>query len=258
MNVPPRRPGVAEPPAPRGPAAPAAFPRTWRQRLVIAPAARALGLWYRPRVLGLEQVPSDRPVVYVGKHPRTWLYLEIVLLGLLTFWDGERVPFRPMEKRGTSLHGLPGVGWVRRHVGTIPATEEAGLAALAAGESVLTFPGGARELYGPSDTISWRGRSGFARLAARAGAPLVPFAIGGADQQHPLRLPLGRSRSLWLPFLPLPVALDFRFGAPIAPPDPADAAAVAACAEAAARATQALLDRVARDRRAPLGLRRAR
>jgi 1-acyl-sn-glycerol-3-phosphate acyltransferase len=232
----------------------ARFPRTWRQRAVIAPAARALKLWYRPRVHGLEQVPRHRPVVYVGKHPRSWLYLEVVLLGLLTFWDEDRLPFRPMEKRGTSLHRLPGLGWVRRHVGTIPATERAALAALAAGESVLLFPGGARELYGPSDLVAWRGRTGFARIAARAGAPIVPFAIGGADQQHPLRLALGRRRSLWLPLAPLPVALDFHFGAPIPPPDPADPAAVAATAEAAAHRTQALLDRAALERRAPLGL----
>jgi 1-acyl-sn-glycerol-3-phosphate acyltransferase len=238
------------------PADPPRFPRTWRQQLVIAPAARALALWYRPRVLGLEQVPRHRPVVYVGKHPRTWLYLETVLLGLLTFWDEDRLPFRPMEKRGTALHSLPGVGWLRRHVGTIPATEAAALATLAAGESVLVFPGGERELYGPSDTLSWRGRSGFARIAAGAGAPVVPFAIAGADQQHPLRLPLGQRRSLWLPPLPLPVPLDFRFGAPIPPADPADAAGVSAVAEVAARATQALLDEGALARVA-LGLGRA-
>lgn len=249
MSRPPR-PAPADAPRPAAAPDPGRFPRTWRQRAVIAPAARALKLWYRPRVHGLDQVPRHRPVVYVGKHPRSWLYLEIVLLGLLTFWDEDRVPFRPMEKRGTSLHRLPGLGWVRRHVGTIPATERAALAALAGGESVLVFPGGARELYGPSDTVSWSGRTGFARIAARAGAPVVPFAIGGADQQHPLRVPLGRGRSVWLPLVPLPVALDFRFGAPIPPPDPADAAAVVACAEAAARATQGLLDLAARERHA--------
>jgi 1-acyl-sn-glycerol-3-phosphate acyltransferase len=221
---------------------------------VIVPAARALGLWYRPRVHGLEGVPADRPVVYVGKHPRTWLYLETILLGLITFWDGDRLPFRPMEKRGTSLHRLPGVGWLRRHVGTIPATEQAALGVLAGGESVLLFPGGARELHGPSDAVAWRGRTAFSRIAARAGAPIVPFAIGGADLQHPLRLPLGRTGSVWLPLLPLPVPLDFRFGQPIAPADPRDAAGIAARAAEAERATQALLAEGARERRGPLGL----
>ena len=73
------------------------FPTTWRQRAVLVPFARALKAWYRPRVHGLEQVPSDRPVVYVAKHPRTYLYFETMLLGLVSFWDSGRVPFRPME-----------------------------------------------------------------------------------------------------------------------------------------------------------------
>jgi 1-acyl-sn-glycerol-3-phosphate acyltransferase len=232
------------------------FPRTWRQKAVLVPLARALEGYYRPRVHGLDAVPDDRPVVYVGKHPRTWLYFETILLGLVTFWDAGRIPFRPTEKRGTSLHRIPGLAWIRRHVGTIEATEEATLAALEGGESVLIFPGGARELYGEPDRLDWKGRRGFARIAARAGAPVVPFAIAGADQQHPVRIPLGRKGSLWFPPVPLPVPLDFWFGAPLAPPPAAeDPATVAAFSEEVASATQALLDRASAARRSPWSLR---
>jgi len=154
-----------------------------------------------------------------------------------------------MEQRGTSLHRLPLLSWIRRHVGAIEATEAAGLAALRRGESVLVFPGGARELYGPADAVDWSGRRGFARLAALAQAPVVPVAIGGADQQHPLRLPLGRRRSLWFPPLPLPVGLDYWFGQPLPPPGSADAEAIAAYAAEVAEATQALLDRAVLGRR---------
>ncbi len=226
------------------------FPRGWRQRAVLVPLTRALKGWYRPRVHGLEGVPRDGPVVFVAKHPRGWLYLEVMLLGLLTFWDSDRPAFRPMEQRGTSLHRLPVVSWLRRHVGTIEATEQAGLAALRGGESVLVFPGGARELYGAPDALDWRGRRGFARLAALAQVPVVPVAIGGADQQHPLRLPLGKRGSLWLPPVPLPVGLDYWFGQPLAPPADAAPAAVAAFADEVAAATQALLDRAVLGRRA--------
>jgi 1-acyl-sn-glycerol-3-phosphate acyltransferase len=225
---------------------------TWQQKLVIVPLVRAMKLWHRPRVHGLEQVPPDRPVVYVGKHPRTWLYVETMLMSLLTFYDARRVrPFHAAEKQGTSLHRLPLAAWVRRHTGAIPATEEAALATLRSGDSVLLFPGGARELYGPPDRLGWRGRRGFARIAARAGVPVVPFAIAGADQQHPLRLRLGRSGSLWLPPLPLPVPLDFWFGAPLDPPPEGDAAAIAGFADRVADATQALLAEASRLRRPP-------
>ena len=105
-------------------------------------------------------MPVDQPVIYVGKHPRSFLYLEVMLLAVLSFWDSGRRPFRPMEKRGTAPHRLPGLGWIRKHVGAIEATEEAGMAALRAGESLLIFPGGARELYGPPDLIDWKGTPG--------------------------------------------------------------------------------------------------
>ncbi len=231
------------------------FQRNWPKKAVIIPLARALKAWYRPRVRGLEQVPMDRPVVYVGKHPRTWLYFEIMLLALLTFWDSGRVPFRPMEKRGTSLHRLPILSWIRRNTSSIEATEAAALAALRGGESVLMFPGGGRELYGDPDVLEWRGRRGFARIAAGAGVPVVPFAIAGADQQHPLRIPLGKRGSVWFPPLPLPVPLDFWFGPPMEPPRAADTAAVSAFADRVACATQALLDEAIGARRRTWGLR---
>jgi len=229
------------------------FERSWQLNAVLSAASRPLRLWFRPRVFGLEQVPTDQPVVYVAKHPRTFLYLETVLLGLVTFWEGKHRPFRTMEKRNTSIHSTPGLAWFRRHAQSIEATEEAALATLALGESVLVFPGGSRDLYGPADAVDWHGRRQFARFAARARVPVVPLAMAGADGQHPWRLPLGRTRSLWLPLLPLPVSIDFWFGAPIAPPAGSDGPGIARLAATAEAEVRALLVRAAGKRRALLG-----
>ena len=224
--------------------------RTWQQALVVNSVRPLLRVWFRPRVHGLENVPKDRPVVYVAKHPRSFLYLETILLGVVAYWvKRDRPPFHPMEQRNTSVHRAPILGWVRKHVNTIEATEEAGLASLAAGDSVLIYPGGARDLYGPPDRLDWTGRRGFARIAAKARAPVVPVAMVGADRQHPWRLALPGRRSLWLPPLPLPARIDFAFGPPMAPP-PADAGvdAVADFAERAAETTQALIDGILAER----------
>lgn len=213
------------------------------QRLILTPLRPLLRLWFRPRVRGLELVPKDRPVVFVAKHPKAFLYLETILLGFIVYWvKRDRPLIRPMEQRDTSLHRAPILGWIRRNVNSVEATEEAGLATLAAGESVLIYPGGGRELYGPSDRIAWSGRRGFARIAAKARALVVPVAMVGADRQHPWRLPLGGRRSLWFPPLPLPVRLDYAFGAPMEPPPPDDPEAVAQFAERVAETTQALID----------------
>ena len=95
-----------------------AFPRTWRQTALIVPLARALKRYYRPRAHGLEPSRADLPVVYVAKHPRTWLYLETMVFGLFAFWDApDRIRHPRDGEEGTSVHRLPLVGWVRANVG---------------------------------------------------------------------------------------------------------------------------------------------
>lgn len=226
-----RRPGVTEAPAPVR-----RFERSPALSRVIIPFARGMARFYfRFRVTGADHIPGDRPVIYVAKHPRTFLYLETVILALATFWDNDRPPIRVLEKTGTSIHRTPVLGWMRRNVNAVPATEQAALEALAHGESLLIFPGGARELYGPPNELRWAGRTGFARLAIRADVAILPFAIAGADRQHPWRVALG-SASLWLPPVPLPVRLEYRFGMPVVPRPDEDPAALAARAEAATRA----------------------
>ncbi len=198
-----------------GPAVTTRFERSPALARVIIPFARALGRWYfRARSVGAEHIPADRPVIYVCKHPRSFLYLETVLLALMTFWDNDRPPIRVLEKTGTSLHRTPVLGWMRRNVNAVPATEEHALDALGHGESLLIFPGGTRELYGPRDTLRWEGRTGFARLAIAAGVAVLPFAIAGADRQHWGRVAIGGG-SLWMPPFPLPVRLEYRFGVPM-------------------------------------------
>jgi 1-acyl-sn-glycerol-3-phosphate acyltransferase len=233
------------------------FARDWPVAHVIAPTVRLLSHYFRASVSGADDIPRDRPVIYVGKHPRTYLYVETMLLGLYAFWDSGRPPFRVLEQTGTMLHRVPLLSWVRRRLSPVPASAAHALRALDHGESVLIFPGGSRELYGPRDQLQWRGRTGFARLAIRAGVPVVPFAIAGADRQHPWRIPM-RGASLWLPPVPLPVRLDFRFGRPMAPPavTPAGRArAVEEFAAAVEAATRELLERPRADRRG--GRRRA-
>jgi 1-acyl-sn-glycerol-3-phosphate acyltransferase len=230
------------PGAPGLEAEPGAYRVGWRQRHVLGGVARLLARYFRAEMVGLDRLPRDRPLIFVAKHPRAWLYAETLVLGAHLYLDGGFVPFRVMEKTGTSLHAAPVLGWIRRHVGAIPATEEAALAALRRGESLLVFPGGTRELHGAPDAIHWRGRRGYARLAAMTGTPVVPLAIDGADRQHPWRLRLSERRTLWLPLFPLPVKLVYRFGEPMVPPASADASAVAAFAEAVAHATRKLLD----------------
>jgi 1-acyl-sn-glycerol-3-phosphate acyltransferase len=221
-----------------------------QQRAWLRPLLAGLARWHRATADGLDELRRAGPCLLVAKHPRTWLYTETMLLARFTFLDDASWPeIQVMEKRGTSLHRAPLIGWLRRNVNTIPAEEEAAVATLQAGRSVLTFPGGARELHGEADRLQWGGHRAFARIAARAGVPVVPLAIQGADRQHPWRVRVGRRNTLWLPPLPLPVRLVYRFGRAMPAPTSTEDRGLREFADAVEAATQALLlqrSRVAR------------
>ena len=70
------------------------------------------------------------------------------------------------------------------HFGTINGTRENTRQLLEAGEAILVFPGGGREVARRRNDhypLVWRERIGFARLAIEFDYPIVPFSMIGVD-----------------------------------------------------------------------------
>ena len=144
---------------------------------------------------------------------------------------------------GDNLFGQIGVvqDFLRRQ-GAVVGRPEVVERLLRAGNYVLVFPGGARDMERPYLTQRYRvlphrgfapGHGGYIKIALRTRSPIVPLAVVGAEEAHVMlaNLPpwLARrracrcSRCCCFP-LPLPVKLYIRFGPPIAlPGTPADA-----------------------------------
>ena len=146
--------------------------------------ARALFLPLRslfsPVFLDLEKAPATGPRLFVGNH---------TLMGGLDvphlFW--ELVEQRDIWLRGLGDHAHWNVPVWRELMdrwGVVDGTPENCARLLAAGEPVLVFPGGSREVAkrrGEQYELIWKQRTGFARLAIEHGATIVPFAALGAD-----------------------------------------------------------------------------
>jgi 1-acyl-sn-glycerol-3-phosphate acyltransferase len=172
---------------PRSPSVPVAVPSArYSARFVRAftaafwPFAR---VWFRPRVEGLEQVPSG-PCIVVGNHSG-YAVMEIFLL--LTAWTRQRGTRTPVAGLAHDL----GLSWILRwgvaRIGGIRAKPESALEALRKGLPVLVFPGGDVDAFRPFSAryeVHWGGRSGFVELARAAGVPVVPFAICGSHAQY--------------------------------------------------------------------------
>jgi 1-acyl-sn-glycerol-3-phosphate acyltransferase len=190
----------------------------------------------RPVLLGVEHVPADGPFLLVGNHTLLGLQDAPSMVHELERLRGVRV-----RALGDHAHfAVPGWRDVLVRLGVVRGTRANCAALMRAGEPILVFPGGAREVFkrrGERYRLLWGERLGFARLAIEHGYPIVPFGAVGADDrfdvvldsEHPVAAPLraltrrlGRTdvgtvlvRGVGPTLVPRPERLYFRFGAPI-------------------------------------------
>jgi len=140
-----------------------------------------------PRVSGLEHLPVDRPALLAGNHT-LWAVLDSPLL-LLAVFEARGVLPRTV---GDHLHfRVPAWRTLVERFGVVDGTPDTIRALMRAGEWVLVFPGGAREVFkrrGERYALLWGGRTGFARLAIEHGYPVVPVSLVGAEDVYDIVL----------------------------------------------------------------------
>lgn len=154
-------------------------------------------LWNSPVFHGLDNIPETGPVMLVGNH---------TLLGGV---DAPLLVHEIYHRTGRVVRGLaenvlmrvPPVRELVHRIGSVRGSRDNCRTLLDNGEAVIVFPGGGREAMrrkGEKYHLKWEGRTGFARMAIEAGAPILPTAMIGADDvfdvvfdgDHPVMSPL--------------------------------------------------------------------
>ncbi len=150
----------------------------------IAAAKLLLEPWQwltAPVFRGAERVPADRPFLLVGNH--TLMGVLDVPLMVLGLYDRRGVIVRSL---GDHLHfRVPVWRDLLMRFGTVDGTRENCATLMRAGEPILVFPGGGREVFkhkGEQYQLIWKNRIGFAALAIKHRYPIVPFAAVGAEE----------------------------------------------------------------------------
>lgn len=142
---------------------------------------RDLERWYfDPIFLNSDQLNMSKPALFVGNH---------TLYGLL---DVPLFVEHIREQHGVHLRSLG--DRMHFHIpvwkdlltkgGMVLGSPENCHALMASGQSIIVFPGGAREVMrrkGEKYQLIWKKRTGFARLAIEHGYDIIPFASVGAD-----------------------------------------------------------------------------
>jgi len=147
-------------------------------------AAKALLAPWRaltdPRIDGFENLPADGRYLLVGNH--TTLGLFDVPFLVLDIHERTGVLVRSLGER--QHYRVPLWRDLLTRFGTVSGTRENTRELLDAGQPVLVFPGGGREVArrrGDHYPLVWRERIGFARLALEFGYPVVPSSMIGVD-----------------------------------------------------------------------------
>jgi 1-acyl-sn-glycerol-3-phosphate acyltransferase len=173
---------------------------------VLMPLAFALyQQWFRVRMRGLENVPAVGPALIVANHSGV-LPFDAMMLQTGVFH--EHPAHRNVRMLGADLvYTVPVLASLAKMSGHTRACPEEADRLLTTGELVGVFPEGFKGIGKPFSEryrLQRFGRGGFAVTAIRAGVPIIPCAIVGAEEIYPM---IGNSepvaRLLKLPYFPV-------------------------------------------------------
>ncbi len=136
--------------------------------------------YFKPSFIGLDALDLTRPALFVGNH--TLYGIMDAPLMLEGIYAKHGVLLRSLGDRGHFLVPL----WRELLVnnGMVLGTPENCDALMESGQSILVFPGGAREVMKRHDEkyrLVWKKRVGFVRMAIKHGYDIIPFASLGPD-----------------------------------------------------------------------------
>ena len=164
---------------------------------------RPLHSWFRLEVSGFDRIPATGPALVVANHGGAVPLDALMAQACVRETTGRRLRILA----GSLVFRAPVVADLARALGHVPASREEADRLLAAGELVGVWPEGYAGLGKPVREryqLQRLGRGGFAAAALRAGAPIVPMAIVGAEEAYPVLGNLASvATTLGLPYVPV-------------------------------------------------------
>jgi 1-acyl-sn-glycerol-3-phosphate acyltransferase len=159
--------------------------------------------WFRAEWDGLEKIPRHGGALLVANHAGAIpADAPVIMHGV------EKELRRPVYGLADYLfRSVPVVGTMWSRTGGVPAHPDNAYRLLQQDQLVLVFPEGTKatgKLYGDRYQLRRFGRGGFVEIAMRAGVPIVPIAVVGAEESMPILWKSGALAKLTgLPYFPV-------------------------------------------------------
>jgi 1-acyl-sn-glycerol-3-phosphate acyltransferase len=161
--------------------------------------------YFRVRLLGIENVPAAAPALLVANHSGGLPYDGAMLMHGIRREHPARRRVRPLV--ATFAFRSPWMSQVITRMGGVRAASSAARTLLRAGELVAVFPEGLHgvgKLFRERYHLERFGRGGFVRLALQAQVPIIPVAIVGAEEIHPVLAKVTTlAEPLGIPYIPI-------------------------------------------------------
>ena len=160
--------------------------------------------WFRVEWEGLEKIPTDGGALLVANHAAAIPSdAPVIMHGI------ETELHRPVYGLADNFfRTLPVIGTMWSRLGGLPGHPDNAYRLLAEQKQlVLVFPEGSKgpgKLYNERYQLRRFGRGGFVEIAMRAGVPVVPIAVIGAEESMPtlFRIP-SLASLLGAPYVPI-------------------------------------------------------
>ena len=160
--------------------------------------------WFRAEWEGLEKIPADGGALLVSNHAGAIPSdAPVIMHGIETELK------RPVYGLAEYIfRELPIVGTMWSRVGGVTAQPDNAYRLLREQKQlVLVFPEGTKgtsKNYNERYRLRRFGRGGFVEIAMRAGVPIVPSAVMGAEESMPIMFKLpGLAKALGVPYVPI-------------------------------------------------------
>ncbi len=162
-------------------------------------------VWWRVEATGVENVPATGAGLIVANHSGVLPYDGLMINVAVRHEHPARRECRMLALDMFAL--LPFLApWLSKS-GAVRANPENGERLLRSGELVGVFPEGVKGVgkrFKDRYRLARFGRGGFVRLALRTGAPIVPCAVVGGEEIHPVVAKADwLGRPLGLPYFPI-------------------------------------------------------
>lgn len=162
-------------------------------------------VWWRVETAGIEKVPASGPGLIVANHSGVLPYDGMMIKLAVRHESPARRECRMLALDMFAL--LPFLAPMLAKQGEIRANPENAERVLKSGELVGVFPEGVKGVgkrFKQRYKLARFGRGGFVRIALRTGAPIVPCAVVGAEEIHPVIAKADwAGRPLGFPYFPI-------------------------------------------------------